>query len=305
MKIGALFVAAASAGPCPSTDCWSYDPDNNECDLIPTCVEVTCNPTDMEVGYKLGVFGTTQDSANAGGALVPGDASDMYRKTIALAEATLDFTNPTNLEFKTRVELGGGQSNRARTDTVDTEIELDTGLKIITTPFGVGVDFSCKYDSAFSVSSADFTVEDISITGEISSNGDLTNSMTMVAGDPDTATVLGNDVKVSTTWALALTDVSFHYKACAVTQGTKTVELIKDGCRSSILGVEHVGRLFANKIEMKYKSFMIDGETATQQSVTCDIQICDGLQAATTHCESVSQPPACNTLLPETYGFEL
>ena len=91
MKIGALFVAAASAGPCPSTECWNHDTSGNTCDLISSCVVVTCNPTVMVVGYKEGVFGTIQDSETAGGAL----NGDMYEKTIALADSTLDFTDAT------------------------------------------------------------------------------------------------------------------------------------------------------------------------------------------------------------------
>ena len=207
------------------------------------------------------------------------------------------------LKFKTRVELGGNDSNRARTDTVDTEIELvEDLLMIITTPFGVGVDFTCSYDSAFAVSSNDFTVQDISITGSHSSTGDLTNSMTMVAGDPDTATVLGNDVNVATTWALALTDVSFHYKGCTVAQGTKTVTLIDTGCRSGTLWVEHVQNNDPQKIEMKYKSFMIDGESATEQSVTCDIQICSGTSSCV---RNGVISPSCPNTEPWSYGFEL
>lgn len=252
----------------------------------------------MTVGYKVGVFGNAGDSTSTGGVL----SGDFYEKTIPLTDATLDFMDATKLKFKSRVSLEGGQSSRTRTDTADKEITLDssTGLKIITTPFGVGVDFTCSYDSAFDVSSTAFTVQDISITGAFSGNGDLTDSMSMVAGTGSDI-VLGNDVKVATTWSLAVGNTSFYYKGCTVAQGTKTVKLIDTGCRSSTLNVEHVSNTDAQKIEMKYKSFMIDGETGSEQTVTCKIQICSG----TSNCVRNGVTESCPSTPPLAYAFVL
>ena len=96
-----------------------------------------------------------------------------------------------SIAFATRVEVSGNDSTRTRTDTADNRIELDgTNLVIITTPFGVGVDFSCSYSTTFAVSSETYDVQDISISGTITGTGDLTNTMKMVAGDSTTSTVM-------------------------------------------------------------------------------------------------------------------
>ena len=156
-------------------------------------------------------------------------------------------------------------------------IELGNGVKIVTSPFGVGVDFTCIYDSSVEVSSDAITVQDVSISGTHSASGNLQLGFTMTAGD-GSAIVLGNDLVVSTTWSLDIPGISPHYQKCEVTQGAATVLIIKDGCMATTLGAEAVAKDagVTNAVGMKYQTFLIEGEVSTSQLVTCDVKLCSG-----------------------------
>ena len=170
----------------------------------------------------------------------------------------------------------------SRTRSVDNNIiDLGNGLMIITSPFGVGVDFTCDYDSKVAVSSSPFTVQDVSISGAHSASGTLDLGFTMLAGD-GSAIILGDDIVVKTSWALDLSDISPHYENCEVTQGTKYVSIVKDGCMASTLGAASVANAagVTDSVSMKYKTFTIEDEVATTQEVTCDVKLCAG----TTNC---------------------
>lgn len=253
----------------------------------------------MAIGFSYGVFGNHADSSAASD--VDGDQSNLYTKEVLLTDAAMTFPDADNIAFATRVEVRGNDSTRTRTDTADNRVELDgTNLAIITTPLGVGVSFSCSYPTTFEVSSETFEVQDISISGATTGTGDLTSTMTMVAGDSATPTVLGDDVNVATTWSLAIVGASHHYKKCTVTQGTTAVDVLKDACVSNTLGASLVSNMDSAKIEMKFKSFVIKGESATTQTVSCDIQICAGDDS----CVRDDAVTTCADLTPLQYSYQ-
>ena len=180
------------------------------------------------------------------------------------------------MHFDTRIEVEG--SSRARSYTANHKIDLGNGVKVITSPFGVGVDFQCVYDTAITVSSDAFMVQDISITGTHTSAGTLDTGFNMVVGD-GSPIVLGDDLTVTTTWQLELAGVQPHYKNCAVLQGAEAeVQLMKDGCMSETLGVELVANAngITNSVSMKYKTFLIKDEPTTTQTLLCNVMLCKG-----------------------------
>ena len=171
----------------------------------------------------------------------------------------------------TKIEVTGDERTRTLSDNV---IDLD-GVKLITSPLGVGVDFTCNYDTAVNVQSGAFTVEDVSIFGTQSSIGSLDDGFTFTAGD-GTPLVLGNDITIKTTWSVVLSDVSPHYESCSVIHGDQEVPIVKDGCMASTLGGELVANTagVTNEVSMKYKTFNVENETAATQSVTCNVKLC-------------------------------
>ena len=198
------------------------------------------------------------------------------------------------LTFASTIEAKGDSRTRSVDNNV---IDLGNGLNIITSPFGVGVDFTCNYDSIVQVASAAMTVQDVSITGTHSASGELNLGFTMTAGD-GSAIILGNDLVVTTLWSLDISDVSPHYENCEVTQGSVAVAIVKDGCMATTLGAEPVANALGvtNSVVMKYKTFTIEGEEATTQEVTCDIKLCAG----TTNC---AKDKSC-AKSDDPYGFE-
>ena len=171
----------------------------------------------------------------------------------------------------TKIEVTGDERTRTVSNNV---IDLD-GVKLITSPLGVGVDFTCDYDTAVNVQSGAFTVEDVSISGTQSSIGSLDDGFTFTAGD-GTPLVLGNDITIKTTWSVVLSDVSPHYERCSVKHGDQEVPIVKDGCMASTLGAELVANASGvrNEVSMKYKTFTIENETAATQSITCNVKLC-------------------------------
>ena len=202
------------------------------------------------------------------------------------------------MHFGSRVEVAGG--SRARSDTENNKLDLESGVKVITSPFGVGVDFQCVYDTTVSLSSDPFTVEDVTVTGTHTASGFLNTGFVMVAGD-DSPIVLGDEITLTTTWQLDIAGVQPHYLNCAVTQGAKDVQLIVDGCMSNTLGVETVANANGetNLVSMKYKTFKIEDETATTQTVTCDVMLCQG----TDNCARAADADTTCVVPNDPYGF--
>ena len=178
------------------------------------------------------------------------------------------------LHFASKIEAKGD----ARTRSVDNNvIDLGNGLNIVTSPFGVGVGFTCIYDSSVEVSSDAITVQDVSISGTHSAAGNLQLGFTMTAGD-GSAILLGNDLVVTTTWSLDISGISPHYEKCEVTQGTATISIVKDGCMATTLGAKAVANEseVTNAVIMEFKTFLVEGEVTTTQLVTCDVKLCSG-----------------------------
>lgn len=277
MKIGALFLGFAAATPCPSTTCWTWDASQKTCTLNGSCVTVTCTDTQMVMGAKEAVLGTGNwgSSQISGWSSTP-DSNGFYTTDCDLSTGANDCGAPSfeniggidNLVFT--FELIQHGNVRVRTAPKSDEIDLDGGAtKLITSPHGVGVTFKCYYDATVSVSAADFVVTPVSIAGTYSSTGTLDSGFHLTVGP--SPIILGDIVTVTATWDVTIASVSYHFSGCNVSHGNSGVDIIRDGCIATLLGVTTPANGVYN-----YKTFHIDGETGTTQKMTCSLTICNG-----------------------------
>ena len=195
--------------------------------------------------------------------------------------------------FATKIEVNGDARTRTVSDNV---IDLD-GVKVVTSPHGVGVAFTCNYDSSVNVQSGPLTVQDVSIGGSHTSSGTLDGGFTLTAGDG--TILLGDDIIVTAAWTLALSDVYPHYESCLVKHGTSVgVPIVKNGCMASTLGAEVVANPadVTNEVSIKYKTFSVEDESATTQVVTCTVKLC-----AAGNCARAAKCPTSTADTPYKY----
>ena len=52
--------------PCPSTDCWIYDSDENECRMLSgaDCFKVQCDYNDFHLSFKSNLYGVEEGLVN-------------------------------------------------------------------------------------------------------------------------------------------------------------------------------------------------------------------------------------------------
>jgi len=191
------------------------------------------------------------------------------------------------------------QVGSSRTRSVaDTIIDLGD-FNVVTSPFGVGVDFTCSYGSTVSITSGDFTVQDVSVTGTQTGSGNLATGWTLNAGFGDTI-VLGGMINVIAIWSMSISGIEPYLKSCTINHGSKSVAVMKEGCHSTVLGVEASPTTNANSVAFSYRTFMIEDEAENTQSVTCDVQLC----ATGSNCVRDSSENACpNSGADKNYGY--
>ena len=96
--------------------------------------------------------------------------------------------------------------------------------------------FTCSYDMTVSLTADSFDVEKVSVSGSQQADGDLTTGFSITTDLVDGRTVLGSMMTVTVGWSVSgLADVKFYFKECTLTQETTNVEIIKDGCYSSVI----------------------------------------------------------------------
>merc|ERR1712157_526844 len=153
---------------------------------------------------------------------------------------------------------------------------VDLGSVKLNTDFtSASVDYKCTYKTEITVSSADFTVQDVTILGTETGTGTLDQGFSLTVGD-GTPTTLGGLVDVKATWEVTLSGFSFHFAECNVKHGnTHKVPVIKDGCHSKPLGAT-APTSSGNEVTYKYKTFTVENETTKVQTMECSITICSG-----------------------------
>ena len=151
-------------------------------------------------------------------------------------------------------------------------IKLSDTLSVDSTPGIASVDFRCTYDTTIDVTSAEFDVEDVSISGTTSGTGKLDTGFELTVGD-GSAIILGQAVTVKAEWSVKLSDVSPHFEECKVHHGDKDVTVVKQGCIAGAVGLTDLTPT-SDTVSYEMKTFTIDGVTGKNQRMECQIKLC-------------------------------
>ena len=176
-----------------------------------------------------------------------------------------------------------------------TKIDLGNDLVLNTSPLGVGVSFECAYDATISISSADFDVNDVTVSGTTTGSGNLQGGFSLSVGD-DSPVILGHKITATATWSVSLSNIKPHFKTCTLKHGSKSVVMIKQGCTSNAMSVTGLTST-SNTVSYTWPTFTIDKVTDTTQTLDCEIQLCEG----TDNCSRDSECP--NTENDEPYIY--
>ena len=71
----------------------------------------------------------------------------------------------------------------------------------------------------------------------------------------------------------SLPDITFYTKKCTVIHGISQVDIILGSCYSRVLGVEPLLES-PTSISFSFSTFKINRETASSQTIECDIGLC-------------------------------
>merc|ERR1712227_643126 len=168
---------------CPSLECWTFDAGTNTCTPKDECSTLECGAEGLKIGFVNGLFGIDNNGANFLGdqPTLVNETSGEWELTSAFGTNGMAFEldNSTNtVTFYLVVSLAG--DDRARSDFEQTNSLINLGDRsIMTTPFGVGMLFSCQYSTVIELSSVSYTVEDVSISDSQSGRGDWSSTFSL------------------------------------------------------------------------------------------------------------------------------
>lgn len=187
----------------------------------------------------------------------------------------------TDTHFISKIWLAKTGDQRARSGAgIDANtIDLGGDNDVYTTPFGVGILFSCEYERSVQISS-NFDVNTITAFGtkESSGTGNLAGgfSMDLSGAENDGRFIMGSEMNVAVNWAVSLPDVSYAITDCAVTHGDVNVAIVDGGCYAATVNAAQTS---ANSfIWTVFKGVDQDG---VSQSIDCTIQLCQNCAAPT------------------------
>jgi len=285
---------------CPSDECWSYNANDKRCEIKQNgnCTEVECGATSMTVKFAGALFGLSDDLATW--------ASDAQPEYAEQADSNLDWSYTSNLgengmtyvmtadnkiKFKMLVALSGNTRARSDFDLVVAR-QIDLGSKtLLTTPFGIGVMYTCSYPLAVTVQSSNFTAQVVSQQGKTTGVGNLAKGFEMSLNDlgPNDPVefILGAILKIGISWTLSATSesgldkLSFWIDNCYVSHGSKNIYVVKQGCFAHALEVTDLAGDDSRSAAFEYKLFKGVGENSATQSITCTANVCDTSKAST------------------------
>lgn len=166
-------------------------------------------------------------------------------------------------------------SNRARSDLSVDGREIDLGAKtLFTSPFGIGVEFVCKYPTTVSVSSEDYSVVAVDLTYEREGVGSFANAFSIQIGDGSVNQfILGEILDVAVEWSqVGLSDLAMSVTGCSIAHGDKNIAIVKNGCYAEVLEVVSTG-ITDRKSDFSYKLFKGVGVNSVDQTLTCEAEI--------------------------------
>jgi len=241
------------------------------------------------MGVKPGVFGANTDTIV--GISAQPDVNGFWTVMCNLGnDCETHEINDTGFVVSTSIQQKGGS------DVTNNVIDLGA-MKVLTSP-DVSVGFTCTYATTVTLTSDDFTLIDVTVSGSQVGFGDLDNAFTLTAGEVGDKIVLGNDITVKAEWPLSLSGIYPHFLSCDVsTAGNQVISIIKAGCISKTLKVKTpIGD--KNYVQFNYRTFAVENQESATQSIHCEVKICPG----TTNCaKDVSCPSSGTDLL---YDFQ-
>jgi hypothetical protein len=268
--------------PCPSSECWEFDNDSQTCTLKQTCMTVTCDATEMTMGFNGKIFGVEDPSKISPAPEVDSAKTNgiHFIKTCTLGECGMTYktvNDDAELEFTMLFEPVADDARRkrreARGDDITT-ITLNDGIVVNMVEYSSALKFTCTYPMNVTVSS-DFAVAKISLGSGMSSKGNFGEGFSLaVDKGTDSAIPLGERQTVTTTWKLTtLSKVKFHFTECNVEQGDAKVTLIKNKCYSTALKVTKMDGTNTAQ-SFSYKTFSTVGATGTTLTMKCTLNLC-------------------------------
>jgi len=294
--------------PCPSTDCWDFKADSGTCELkaLDSCTKVTCGATSMSMEIGSGVFADSDESM---GLVEPAldDATDDAGTLGWVKSCDLDSDDcnmshkvaGNDLIFTVQFSLKG--KSRGRSDVEDKIIDLGD-VQVNTAPFGIGVSFECTYGMTVDLTSNEYSVQEVTVSGTKTGDGSLQDGFTMTLNDDSgDALVLGSRLNVEVNWSLTLSDIDYYFQGCSVRHASNTdevptkVAVVKSGCYSEALHATRDTCSDDNGICMSFQTFTIEAEAGTDQIIGCTVQLCNS--ATADGCDGKTAPtcPAADT----------
>jgi len=271
---------------CPSLECWTFDAGTNTCTPRDECSTLECGAEGLKIGFVNGLFGIDNNGANFLGdqPTLVNETSGEWELTSAFGTngMTFELDNSTNtVTFYLVVSLAG--DDRARSDFEQTNSLINLGDRsIMTTPFGVGMLFSCQYSTVIELSSVSYTVEDVSISDSQSGRGDWSSTFSLaINGGSDSDLILGQMLPVAVSWSASGLDgqLDFYIRTAVVTHGSTMVAIAKESCLSDAAGAVAISDSGLTK-SFEYKLFKGVNEDTTEQTIDVSVVICKAGECA-------------------------
>jgi hypothetical protein len=207
-----------------------------------------------------------------------------YTSDLGANGMTYVMTADKKIKFKMLIALSGTQRARSDFDLVVAR-QIDLGSKtLLTTPFGIGVMYTCSYPLSVDIQSSNFTAQVVSQQGQKDGMGSLAAGFEMKLNDlgPNDPFefILGAILKIGVSWGMPDSDglldsLSFWLDSCYVSHGSKDIYVVKNGCFANALEVKDLEGDTSRSAAFNYKLFKGVGENSATQSITCCAKVCD------------------------------
>lgn len=294
--------------PCPS-DCWTWDETSKQCklDALASCFTLKCDHDKLTIEFESKLFGVANDEVTPFGTNGPtyNELNSKWTHSCGLGECGMTVASET-IKDHDHIVFSVPVSKSMSKITVDGKTD------VYVAPVDTAVTFKCAYQSSLDVSSSEFTVKGAKATGETVTIGDFGKGFSLklyTAQDQSTeidATNLfiGAVAYADVAWSVtsAQTLVNFYVDGCKVVSGASEVEIIKDNCFSSSLGVNQLQltKIVADSSKFSFVSFTMGDPKAIEMKATmkCTIKMC------------IKDQPECGVLIitddaqcPQTSGY--
>ena len=285
------YVCAAD-NQCPSTACWTYDPNLNKCILKDANVDceyaLECTKSAMKITFDHMLFGTDSD-------------------TIKSHFDTKDACMTVNSDqdgFTWEADLGSCEQVVGQmTDTEGTFItfektiadgDTDDGITLGSTQIytsaipRTAIKFTCKYSSSATTTSAAVDVLSPSVSGSVTkANGKFDGGLTLKFYDDNSyANLITGPADIGTTvypmvkWEVTTLSgkVGFYVNKCEViniSQNTQKIAIVDDSCYATVVQAKYNDEKFGEtEAKFEYTSFSFDTAAVDKQMLSCSIEFC-------------------------------